>query len=172
MANQGAKKRKDENKRHMTTLLRVIIICNAVYILARVLILHSSFTWKHVIGLLVTSAAYAFTYLQLSNMAQPAYDENGDLLDGGFDMSTGGVCGYLHDVIYITSFVQLGSIISDKFWYIYLVIPAFAAYKLFNVSKGLFQSSPEEPEDEKTRRKREKMERKASRPKFIKTRSK
>jgi len=61
----------------------------------RVLILHSSFTWKHVLGLLATSAAYAFPYLQLSNMAQPYYDENGDLLDGGFDMSTGGICRYV-----------------------------------------------------------------------------
>ena len=26
-------------------------------------------------------------------MAQPSYDDNGELLDGGFDMSTGGVCG-------------------------------------------------------------------------------
>lgn len=95
MANQGAKKRKDENKRHITMLLRLIIICNAVYILVRVLILHSSFTWKHVLGLLATSAAYGFPYLQLSNMAQPSYDENGDLFDGGFDMSTGGVCGSL-----------------------------------------------------------------------------
>lgn len=32
-------------------------------------------------------------------------------------------CGsYLHDVIYITSFVQLSSIISGKFWYTYLVV--------------------------------------------------
>jgi hypothetical protein len=31
-------------------------------------------------------------------------------------------CSYLHDVIYITSFVQLMSIISGKFWYTYLVV--------------------------------------------------
>ncbi|GLJ28607.1 hypothetical protein SUGI_0563740 [Cryptomeria japonica] len=151
----------------MATLLRLIAIANVVYILVRMLIFHSSFTWKHWIGLAVTSAAYALPYLQLSSMAQPSYEENGDLLDGGFDLSTGGICGYLHDVIYITSFVQLGSIISAKFWYAYLVIPAFAAYKLYDISKGWFQSSAEEPEDEKSRRKREKMERKASRPKFV-----
>uniref|UniRef100_A0A0C9RGP5 TSA: Wollemia nobilis Ref_Wollemi_Transcript_26089_767 transcribed RNA sequence n=1 Tax=Wollemia nobilis TaxID=56998 RepID=A0A0C9RGP5_9CONI len=167
MANQGAKKRRDENQRHMTMLFRLIAICNAIYILVRLIIMHSSFTWKHWLGLLVTSAAYALPYLQLSNMAQPSYDENGDLFDGGFDMSTGGICGYLHDVIYITSFVQLGSIISDKFWYTYLVIPAFAAYKLYDISKGWFGGSEAEPEDEKARRKREKMERKASRTKFV-----
>lgn len=72
-----------------------------IYILVRVLIFHSSFTWKHWIGLFATSAAYALPYLQLSNMAQPSYDENRELLDGGFDMSTGGICGYVLMVSFI-----------------------------------------------------------------------
>lgn len=57
------------------------------------LIFHSTFTWKHWIGLVLTSVAYAIPYQQIANMAQPSYDDNGELLDGGFDMSTGGVCG-------------------------------------------------------------------------------
>ncbi|KAF4346145.1 hypothetical protein G4B88_012616 [Cannabis sativa] len=101
MANQGAKKRKEENSRHITNLRRLIIACN------------------HWIGLGVTSAAYFLPYKQLAQMANPSYTDDGELLDGGFDMSTGGVCGYLHDIIYITSFVQVASIISGKFWYIY-----------------------------------------------------
>lgn len=28
-------------------------------------------------------------------MAKPAYADDGELLDGGFDMTTGGVCGYV-----------------------------------------------------------------------------
>ncbi|EXC43069.1 hypothetical protein L484_000469 [Morus notabilis] len=122
MANQGAKKRKEENARHMANLRRLIIACNVVYVLVRMLIFYSSFTWKHWIGLAVTSAAYLIPYQQLAQMAKPAYAGDGELIDGGFDMSTGGVCGYLHDVIYITSFVQLASIISGKFWYTYLVV--------------------------------------------------
>uniref|UniRef100_A0A803Q7H4 Uncharacterized protein n=2 Tax=Cannabis sativa TaxID=3483 RepID=A0A803Q7H4_CANSA len=59
------------------------------------LIFHSSFTWKHWIGLGVTSAAYFLPYKQLAQMANPSYTDDGELLDGGFDMSTGGVCGYL-----------------------------------------------------------------------------
>ncbi|KAK9999653.1 hypothetical protein SO802_019256 [Lithocarpus litseifolius] len=122
MANQGAKKRKEENARHMKNLQRLIIACNVIFILVRMVIFHSTFTWKHWIGLVLTSVAYAIPYQQIANMAQPSYDDNGELLDGGFDMSTGGVCGYLHDIIYITSFVQVMSIISAKFWYIYLVV--------------------------------------------------
>ncbi|XP_043715595.1 transmembrane protein 208 homolog [Telopea speciosissima] len=173
MANQGAKKRKEENARHMNKLLRFIIGCNVIYMLVRMLVFYSTVTWKHWAGLFVTSLAYAFPYQQLAKMAQPTYADDGELLDGGFDMSTGGVCGYLHDVIYITSFVQLMSIISGKFWFTYLVIPAFGAYKVFGVTKGLLSHGSEGTmEDEKSHKKREKMEKKAARGKFIKARSK
>ncbi|CAO2840584.1 unnamed protein product [Amaranthus hypochondriacus] len=172
MANQGAKKRKEENARHMSKLLRIIIGCNVAYILVRMIFYHSSFTWKHWIGLILTSLAYAIPYKQLANMAKPSYADDGELIDGGFDMSTGGVCGYLHDIIYITSFVQIASLISDKFWYTYLVIPGFAAYKASGFIKGFLSHDSEGmEEDEKTRKKREKMERKASRPKFAKMRT-
>ncbi|ERN07107.1 transmembrane protein 208 homolog [Amborella trichopoda] len=172
MANQGAKKRREENLKHMAKLLRLIIACNVIYVLIRMLFFHSTFTWKHWLGLLITSAVYAFPYFELSKMAKPAYDDKGELIDGGFDMTTGGFCGYLHDVIYITSFVQLTSIISGKFWYTYLVIPAFGAYKLYDVAKGFMsQGSEGGVEDDKSRKKREKLEKKASRQKFVKTRN-
>ena len=69
------------------------------YILVRMLIFHSSFTWKHWIGLIVTSAAYFIPYNQLSNMANPTYGDEGELLDGGFDMNTGGICGYVFSLL-------------------------------------------------------------------------
>ncbi|KAK1553898.1 hypothetical protein Q3G72_005083 [Acer saccharum] len=172
MANQGAKKRKEENARHIKKLHRLIIACNVIYVLVRMLIFHSSFTWKHWIGLVLTSVAYAVPYQQLAALAKPAYADDGELLDGGFDMSTGGICGYFHDVIYITSFVQIMSILSEKFWYTYLVIPAYGAYQSFGFIRGFFsQGSEGDTEDEKSRKKREKMEKKASRGKFVKTRT-
>ncbi|XP_057415594.1 uncharacterized protein LOC130710377 [Lotus japonicus] len=173
MAKQGAKKRKDENARHMARLRLIIIACNVIYVIIRMFFYYSTFTWKHWIGLVVTSLAYYVPYQQLDKMATPSYAEDGELLDGGFDMATGGVCGYLHDIIYITCFVQVASIISGKFWYTYLVIPAFGAYQSFGLIKGFLPqgSSEESYEDEKTRKKREKLEKKASRPKFVKTRT-
>ena len=74
-------------------------VCNlfvqVIYILVRMLIFHSSFTWKHWVGLIVTSAAYFIPYNQLAKMADPTYGDDGELLDGGFDMRTGGICGYV-----------------------------------------------------------------------------
>lgn len=106
-------------------------------------------------------------------MAKPTYDGNGELIDGGFNMNEGGLCGYIHDILYITAFVQLTSIMSDKFWFVYLVIPVFAFYKLWQLVlyPFFFQSSPEGMEDEKAKRKREKMEKKAGRTKFVRTRN-
>ncbi|KAI8019379.1 Transmembrane protein 208 [Camellia lanceoleosa] len=121
MANQGAKKRKEENGRRLKNLLRFIIFANVFYLVVRAGIFHSTFKWKHWVGFMLTFFAYIIPYQQLAMMAKPTYSESGELEDGGFDLTTDGVCGYLHDVIYITGFVQLTTIISEKFWYIYLV---------------------------------------------------
>ncbi|KAI7998762.1 Transmembrane protein 208 [Camellia lanceoleosa] len=172
MANQGAKKRKEENSRRLKNLLRFIIFSNVFYLVVRAGIFHSTFKWKHWVGFMLTFFAYVIPYQQLAMMAKPTYSESGELEDGGFDLTTDGVCGYLHDVIYITGFVQLTTIISEKFWYIYLVIPAFAAYKLLGFVRGFMSLGSKGPEeDEKSRKKTEKMERKASRPKFARTRN-
>ncbi|KAF5956330.1 hypothetical protein HYC85_003555 [Camellia sinensis] len=121
MANQGAKKRKEENSRRLKNLLRFIIFSNVFYLVVRAGIFHSTFKWKHWVGFMLTFFAYVIPYQQLAMMAKPTYSESGELEDGGFDLTTDGVCGYLHDVIYITGFVQLTTIISENFWYIYLV---------------------------------------------------
>ncbi|KAE9464272.1 hypothetical protein C3L33_03806, partial [Rhododendron williamsianum] len=159
MANQGAKKRKEENSRHMKNLLRLIIACNVIYLVVRAGIFHSTFKWKQWVGFMLTFFAYIIPYQQLATMANPAYTDDGELLDGGFDMSTGGICGNMH-VVRTRMDLQ-----SD-------IIPAFAAYKLIGLLKGFLPHGSEEgEEDEKTRKKREKMEKRASRPKFAKTRT-
>lgn len=66
-----------------------------IYVLIRMLFFHSTFTWKHWVGFLVTSAAYGISYKQLANMAKPTFSDDGELLDGGFDMMTEGICGYV-----------------------------------------------------------------------------
>ncbi|KQK00710.1 transmembrane protein 208 homolog [Brachypodium distachyon] len=179
MANQGAKKIVEKNKKRMDLLWNLILASNVIYMVVRMAIMHSSFTWKHWFGLVVTSAAYFLSYKQLASMTKPEYSESDrkedkpELLNAGYDMSTGGISEYLEDVIYITVFVQLASIISGKFWWTYVVIPAFGGYKVFGLLRGTFfgGGSEGEVEDEKSRKKREKMEKKASRGKMIKTRT-
>jgi SRP-independent targeting protein 2/TMEM208 len=73
----------------------IVLFIQVIYVIVRMMIMHSSFTWKHWIGLLVTSAAYFLPYKQLESMSKPTFSEAGELLDGGYDMSTGGICGYV-----------------------------------------------------------------------------
>ncbi|KAK1302439.1 hypothetical protein QJS10_CPB12g01631 [Acorus calamus] len=159
MANQGAKKRKEENKQHMVKLLRLIIAANVIYVLLRILVFNSSVTWKHWVGLLLTSMAYAIPYQQLSKMASPAYSDDGELIAP----------------VEFAEYAALAPIFSEKqrqFIIVNSLIPAFGVYKLSGILKGFLpQGSEGEVEDEKSRKKREKMERKASRPKFMKTRN-
>lgn len=70
-------------------------ISQVVYVIVRMLIFYSSFTWKHWIGLVVTSIGYGLPYKFLDGMARPSVSDDGELIDGGFDMSTGGICGYV-----------------------------------------------------------------------------
>ena len=49
-------------------------------------------------------------------------------------------CSYLHDIIYTTSFVQVMSIISAKFWYIYLVVRSLYSYFLVDMYLDNFSS--------------------------------
>ncbi|BBN17117.1 hypothetical protein MPTK1_7g12130 [Marchantia polymorpha subsp. ruderalis] len=172
MANQGAKKRREENLKHMKNLALVVLCSNAIYILGRIVIFNSSVTWKHYIGMIATSGVYHVTYNWIKDLSLPTYDDKGELTDGGFDLKSPGLCSYLHDVLYVTAFVQFGSIFSDKFWYAFFVIPAFAFYKLWTLIlyPYFFLSQKEEPENEVTRKKREKAERKANKPKFAKAR--
>ncbi|KAI8008538.1 Transmembrane protein 208 [Camellia lanceoleosa] len=109
MANQGTQKQNEENSRHLKNLLCFIIFSNGgdlpFYFQVEAL------GWLH-----IDFFAYIIPYQQLAMMAKPTYSESGELEDGGFDLTTDGVCGYLHDVIDITSIVQFMTIISEKFW--------------------------------------------------------
>lgn len=173
MANQGAKKRKEENERHMKMLLRIILGSNAFFILIRLCFQFSSFGWRMWVALALTSTAYKLCYDQIRGMALPSYDENGELIDGGYDLSMGGLNGYLHDIIYLTAIIQLLSPLTNWAWVLYLLIPGFGLYKLWELVLYPYftQTAPqEEVEDEKTKKKREKAEKKAARPKISRTR--
>lgn len=79
-------------------------------------VMHSSFGWKHWIGLIFTSLAYFLPYQQLQAMSKPIYGNDGELIDGGFDMSTGGICGYACDSFpfYLLNLVTFGLLALDS----------------------------------------------------------
>ncbi|KAK9830581.1 hypothetical protein WJX81_001121 [Elliptochloris bilobata] len=169
MAKAGAKKRLEENAKRLTLLRTVVAVASALYLIITFGVYHkysSSLAW---LGLLATSAAYAFAYGALSAFARPVHDESGALVDGGGDLNLGGVTSYYHDLIYLTAAVQLGSLITRHAWWLITVIPLFALYQVWvnvlqpYVCAPRIQDSGGQQETAVERKKREKQERKSNR---------
>jgi len=175
-ANQAAKKRRAENEGILKRLRYLLLISNIAYILLRIVWMNELFGLWHAAGFGVCLVTDIVLFLWISSLAKPTFNESGELIDGGADLSTHGqLSEYAFDVLYIIAFVQITTIFSDYFWLVLLVIPLFAGYKLFSllfsVGGGLGSAdnaAQRETRDE--RRKREKMEKKMNRPKFQKIR--
>ena len=52
----------------------------------------------------------------------PTYGERGELIDGGADLTLGGITAAYFDAIYIAAFVQVTAVLSGKFWLVLLVV--------------------------------------------------
>eukprot|EP01133_Synstelium_polycarpum_P009803 gene9803-11452_t len=145
MGNQGAKKRLQQNEKELTNLKIGLGAINAIYALYRVWYHGDTFgRWNWVLWIIVL-------ILQ------------GELLDGGSDLSMKGLCEYYFDIIYITGIVQILGLFSDKAFLIMLVIPGFASYQLWVQFLGPWFFAPAEQrvvDDERKSNRREKMEKK------------
>ena len=61
-----------------------------------------------------------------ANAPEPTYTEAGELEDGGTDLNMGGLCTYYHDLIYLSAFVQIMAIFTDRAWLCFGVVRARA----------------------------------------------
>lgn len=57
-------------------------------------------------------------------LAAPVYGPSGELVYSGQDLSVGGVLSYMHDVLYISLFVQLAGCATDWAWLTFLLVRA------------------------------------------------
>ena len=107
MAGAGAKKRLEENKARVATL-RVLVAAGAISFLLGRMALRGGYVhgWQW-FGAALTLAVNVFTLRAITHHAAPIYGPKGELLDGGADLSMKGACAYYHDLLYITSFVQV-----------------------------------------------------------------
>ena len=54
--------------------------------------------------------------------AVPTYGSGGDLISGGGDLGLGGITANYFDAIYLAIFVQITTVLSSKFWLVFLVV--------------------------------------------------
>ncbi|GAC94705.1 hypothetical protein PHSY_002278 [Pseudozyma hubeiensis SY62] len=120
MARGSAKKTASGNTFLLTLLRNGFLATNTIYLLVRFWLFRSSVSKRIVFGYVASEAIAVALWLTLQSMAAQ-----------GNDLQQSGLTQYMFDVIYVTWFVQLASLVWSKFWYLYLIIPGYAAYVIY-----------------------------------------
>jgi hypothetical protein len=112
MAGHAAKKAKAREESTGGTWDMVLMAVNLVYILLRVVWQWSSFDrWALAGYLFLLAVSFACKAMLVMAAGAASYGE------------------YFLDVLVLALVVQVGSIYSDGFWYLLLLVPAFVAYQ-------------------------------------------
>lgn len=156
---KGKRQIYEENEATLKFYIRIILGANAIYTTINLLIFYSSATISTWLLLMFALAVYVGSYRSMSAMAKPVFAEDGSLLDGGIDLNMEqGMAEHLKDVILLTAIVQVLSIISSYFWYLWLLAPARALHLLWVNFLGPWfmaetpSAAPEEVNEKKQRR--------------------
>ncbi|SNX86885.1 uncharacterized protein MEPE_05594 [Melanopsichium pennsylvanicum] len=121
MARGSAKKTASGNIFLLTLLRNGFLATNSIYLLVRFYFFRSSVTKRTVFGYVASEAIAMVLWFTLQGMATQ-----------GNDLQQSGLTQYMFDIIYVTWFVQLASLVWGKLWYLYLVIPGYGAYIIYN----------------------------------------
>lgn len=127
MANSSTKKLIKSNATRLSRLRTLLIVSPAVY-LAYLVFRAPHFTPFHITILCISLLFQWLPYYFLWAAARPRYYDDGHLQYGGEDISQAGVLEYAHDLIYLSSFVQVASILTKWAFLIVLVVPVYAIY--------------------------------------------
>lgn len=174
MANQGAKRQVETNRRKLQFLQQLIFTATAIYALGRLAVFYKSSGTQHYVILTLGSLLHFACYSFIKQQAEPTY-ENGELQHGGSDLDLkGSLPYYAVEAIYCLALLQLlTALLSDKFWWMLLALPAWGVWLLWQyvLQPYFFSGQPQETNEmDATRKKREKLERKQNRVKYSKGR--
>lgn len=134
MAGQSEKKRATNASATVALYKQIILALYVVYILGRVVLCWSSFGFWILLGFLLIST---LNYFCLQLVAQAL--EMGTPVSGP------------QDVLFVNWAVMALSVLSDKAFYLYLVIPAYLIYQYGGIVKGyLFPPKMKMPQQDTT----------------------
>ncbi len=128
------------------------------YALIRFAILFSSWNFWNIVLFGVFCAIYYISELQLKGAAKCIYDETGEIQSAGQDISQGW-WEYLYDIIYITMAVQIGSLYSTRFFWLFLAIPLYALYasrSMFGMMSAFSPQNQQQGDDADSNKKAQK----------------
>ncbi|KAH9978014.1 DUF788-domain-containing protein [Lactifluus volemus] len=171
MANASAKRIASQNEAAIKNMLYGHVLSNLLPLLIRILFQWQDFqpSKKAITFYCLTLALSQFLYQYLKKTGTPKRDPTGNLVSPGDDLNHPGMTEWIFDILYISWFAQVGSaILGEWFWWIYLAIPIFVIYKLWNtLSPMLFGRSSSvaegEPMQEGLSKRQEKMKKRSER---------
>lgn len=176
MAGQSAKKQVASNTKILKEIHTISGVSFVVFALSNFL-LNRPQSSKPFIIFSVPAALCLYT---LEKTGRPVVDARGTITRVGQDLTDTGLTEYLFDVIYLTVLLNLLATLfnSNKVWWLYLAIPAFAGHKLYalvNVGRQMFggggntgtSTSTDTATSAETKSKRQlKMEKRGDKPKM------
>ncbi|CAG9857421.1 unnamed protein product [Phyllotreta striolata] len=158
---KGAKQIADENVSTLKFYRNMAVFSNAFSLIVLYFFNSTISIALYLFSCMIYIACYQF----MAYMARARYTDNGQLLDSGVDLNMeGGIAEHVKDIIILTAGCQiLSSMISNYFWYLWLLAPLRGFWILWkNLLQPYFmQSNSAEPEVNE--KKQKKMERKMKR---------
>ncbi|XP_046733973.1 transmembrane protein 208 [Diprion similis] len=157
VATRGAKQILEENASTLSFYRNMVFGASGIYLTA--MMVFFAFTTFTITFTILTGLIYVACYQFMAYMARAKYAESGQLIDSGVDLNMeGGIAEHVKDLIILTSGVQVLSLISNYFWFLWLLAPLRGGWMLWTkiLSPWFFAAPQDQPEiDEKKQRKME-----------------
>ncbi|KAH7344934.1 hypothetical protein B0J17DRAFT_637615 [Rhizoctonia solani] len=145
MANASAKKVAAQNEVAIRNLQMGMLIANALYWLLRLLLRGPLLARGPTFLYILTFIPTVVLYRHLTSIGLPRKEpKTGALISPGEDLNQSGITEWCWDIIYVTWGCAVGSsLLGNWVWWLYLVIPGYAALKIYTKFIGpMFFNKP------------------------------
>ncbi|KAH3688199.1 hypothetical protein WICPIJ_000841 [Wickerhamomyces pijperi] len=142
MAGQSSKKQVASNQKILKEIHLITIVSYSLFIISRAVLSRPAGVFN--LKFILTSIPALASLFVIEKFGRPRLDSKGAIVKTGEDLAQeGGLIEYLFDTIYLTILLNLIAVVfgSQKIYWFFLTIPAFAAYKIYgiiNAGKQMF----------------------------------
>lgn len=159
---KGAKQIVEENVSTLKFYKRMIAVAAAVHFIVTKCFFE--FTALTISLALFSGIVYIWSYQFMAYIARASYGENGQLLDSGTDLNMeGGIAEHVKDLIILTSGVQVLSLASNYFWFLWLLVPIRACWILWQHVLAPWFFAPGQEQQEVSEKEQKKLKKKMAR---------
>jgi len=131
MAGQSAKKQVAQNFKILREIHLITWISYSIFLISNFYFNRPSSSKYFILTFLPVLGSI----FVIEKTGRPVLDPQGKIIRQGQDLQQEGLTEYLFDIIYYTIILNFLTVLfnSNKIWWLYLVVPAFAGYKIYSV---------------------------------------